>query len=281
MLATVSPLWGIAAASITAAAGIAGQAGVRLRESRDRRRDEYGRAFAAAMTWLEFPYRIARRVSDDDEVLGALVEAMHESQEEIYYHQGWLRTASPEIAARYQELVTRIKSGAEPHFAAAWGLTGNPSALLAGRFTVDTDAAVASFVAAVRRDLSYRQQLFGRDGAAPPLSDGYRVRLRQLALTNIGSAAVIALLVAAADALIKGDWHVPVIFGLIIAAAPTAWWVWRYRQRGSWLLLTAVEMVLLSTLTVFYGLVAGALAIAAFALALFARDLLLGDDRDQ
>jgi hypothetical protein len=97
VLAALSPLWGVTGAIITAAAGLVGQALVRLRDSRDRRRDEYGRAFAAAMAWLEFPYRIARRVSDDDDVRGALVDAMHKTQEEIYYHQGWLRTASPEI----------------------------------------------------------------------------------------------------------------------------------------------------------------------------------------
>jgi hypothetical protein len=163
VLAAVSPLWGIAAALIAAAAGLAGQALVQLHDSRDRRRSEYGRAFAAAMTWLEFPYRIARRVSDSADVRGALVESMHKAQEEIYYHQGWLRTTSPEISARYDALVATIKEQTRSHIADAWDSPGDPSASLAGRFPVATQPAVDAFIAAVRQDLSYWNRWTGRN----------------------------------------------------------------------------------------------------------------------
>lgn len=159
LVAAVSPVWGVAAALVTAAAGLIGQALVRLRESRDRRRDEYGRAYAAAMNWVEFPYRIARRVSDEPAVRAALVEMMHRAQQDIYFHQAWLRTTSPAICASFDALVSAIKEQTRPHITEAWAAPGDPAATLANRFDVDVSTASEAFIESVRRDVSYRRRL--------------------------------------------------------------------------------------------------------------------------
>lgn len=164
LLTADAPVWGVAAALITAAAGLIGQALVRLRESRDRRRDEYGRAYAAAMNWVEFPYRIARRVSDEPEVRAALVESMHRAQQDIYFHQGWLMTTSPAICKAYDALVVAIKEQTRPHINEAWGMPGDPVAALANRFDIDISAASDAYIESIRRDVSYWHRLLSGRG---------------------------------------------------------------------------------------------------------------------
>jgi hypothetical protein len=101
---TDAPPWAVYAALITAGLGLLGQAAIRVRDTRDRRRDEYSRAFAAAMRWTEFPYRIARRLSDDAAACSPIITAFHETQEKICFHENWLRSVSDDIAGRAQIL---------------------------------------------------------------------------------------------------------------------------------------------------------------------------------
>src|SRR5947209_2803991 len=101
-----APPWAVYAALIAAAAALVGQWFVRVKETRDRRRDEYSKAFAAAMQWLEFPYRIARRLSNESEDVSSIVEAMHELQQQIEFHSNWLRSVSEGIANAYGSLVS-------------------------------------------------------------------------------------------------------------------------------------------------------------------------------
>lgn len=161
-LAAVSPLWGIAAALIPAALALIGQALVRLKENRDRRRGEYGRAFAAALGWAELPYRVARRLSNEAEACRPLIEAFHQAQQEILYHRGWLQSISSDIGQTYDELVEGVKSQTAPHLAAAW--KGEPvpvDAMSIGPiYEVDIAAEQAAFITAVRRDLSLTERLF-------------------------------------------------------------------------------------------------------------------------
>jgi hypothetical protein len=115
-----APPWAVYAALITAAAVFVAQWLVRLKESRDRRRDEYSKAFAAAMQWVEFPYRIARRLSNEVDAVAPIVQAMHEAQEQIEFHSSWLRSVSDDIADAYAALVSAVKEASRPHIEAAW-----------------------------------------------------------------------------------------------------------------------------------------------------------------
>lgn len=156
-LTAAAPPWAVYAAVIAAATAIVVQWLVRLKEVRDRRRDEYSRAFAAAMLWIEFPYRIARRLSNDQAEIGPIVLAMHEAQQQIEFHSNWLRTVSEGIAEAYTYLVRAVKEGSRTHINAAWRRepASVPEGMIIGdAFTVDVGDEIKAFTREIRRDLS-------------------------------------------------------------------------------------------------------------------------------
>lgn len=160
--ASEAPPWAIYAALITASLGLLGQAGIRVKEARDRRRDEYSRAFAAAMQWTEFPYRIARRLSNDAAAVTPIVEAMHEAQQEICFHENWLRSVSDDIANAYSRLVRQVKARTEQHLHTAWKREPArvPDGMILGAlFPVDVKHEVDEFAKQIRRDLSLRRRI--------------------------------------------------------------------------------------------------------------------------
>jgi hypothetical protein len=155
--AASAPPWAVYAALITAGLALFGQAVSRIWEARDRRRDEYSRAFATAMEWTEFPYRIARRLSNDAEAVAPIVAAMHESQERICFHTNWLRAVSDDIETAYSSLVDAVKTKSAPHIQKAW--RQNPARvpegmILGDAFPVNVKAEVDEFAKQMRRDLS-------------------------------------------------------------------------------------------------------------------------------
>jgi hypothetical protein len=172
-LAAVSPLWGIAVALIGAAATLGAHAFVRLRESRDRRRTEYGNAFAAALGWAELPYRVARRLSNDPDACRPLIDALHDAQREILFHRGWLNTVSSEIAEAYDALVTAIKEQTAPHLQASWQrepTTPSAAAELGAVYAIDVSVEQQAFIDAVRRDLSFLERVRRRRRQGTPQS---------------------------------------------------------------------------------------------------------------
>jgi len=159
--ADTSP-WAIYAALIAAAVALLGQAASRVWNARDRRRDEYSRAFAAAMEWTEFPYRIARRLSNDAEAVVPIVAAMHEAQQQICFHENWLRSVSDNIATAYSDLLAEVKAKSEPHIHTAWKQPPAevPEGMILGNaFPVDVSAEVAELSKQIRRDLSLWRRL--------------------------------------------------------------------------------------------------------------------------
>ena len=146
------------AALITAGLGLLGQAAIRVKEARDRRRDEYSQAFAAAMRWTEFPYRIARRLSNQPGVCSPIIMAFHETQEEICFHENWLRSVSDDIADAYSSLVRAVKDRSRQHIESAWKQPPAqiPEGMILGdAFPVVVTAEVASFTRQIRRNLSW------------------------------------------------------------------------------------------------------------------------------
>jgi uncharacterized protein YhaN len=158
---TSAPPWAVYAALITAGLALLGQAAFRIWDARDRRRDEYSRAFATAMEWTEFPYRIARRLSNDAEAVGPIVAAMHQAQERISFHENWLRTVSDDIEKAYSGLVDAVKRKSAPHIHTAWNRDPArvPDGMILGDvFSVDIKAEVDEFAKQIKRDLSLRQR---------------------------------------------------------------------------------------------------------------------------
>jgi hypothetical protein len=152
-----APPWAVYAALIAAAGALVGQWFVRRKEALDRRRDEYSKAFAAAMLWLEFPYRIARRLSNGAAEVGPIVLAMHEAQQQIEFHSNWLRSVSEGIAEAYAHLIRAVKEGSREHIEDAW--RREPAVLpdgmiLGDLYAVDVTEEINAFAREIRRDLS-------------------------------------------------------------------------------------------------------------------------------
>ena len=147
-VSVMAPVWAVFAALIPAAGALIGQWFVRLKEARDRRRDEYSRAFAAAMLWLEFPYRIARRLSNDPAEVNPIVLAMHEAQQQIEFHSNWLGSVSDEIANAYGRLVRAVKQETRMHIEEAGGANPRPSQrgmILGDTFAIDVASEIEAF----------------------------------------------------------------------------------------------------------------------------------------
>jgi len=109
------------------------------------------------MEWTEFPYRIARRLSNDPEAVAPIVEAMHQAQERICFHENWLRTVSEDIEKAYSSLVDAVKAKSAPHIQAAWRRhpAKIPEGMMLGNiFAVDVGAEVDEFAEQISRDLS-------------------------------------------------------------------------------------------------------------------------------
>jgi hypothetical protein len=156
LVASASPLWGIAAALVALAGVVLAQALVGLRASRDRRRNEYSAAFAAALGWCELPYKVARRLSNDREDVAPIVDAFHKAQTDLFFHRMWLRSVSSDTASAYERLVDAIQSQTQPHNVRAWeSVPWDPaSGPLGALYGVDVEAQQAAFSEAVQRDLS-------------------------------------------------------------------------------------------------------------------------------
>ena len=94
----------------------------RASEAVNRRRDRYAQAFQTLVSWIELPYRVRRRTSDDAEALRALAEVGHDLQERMACHQAWIATEHPALAARYSETRAVVTRAVAPALAEAWTL---------------------------------------------------------------------------------------------------------------------------------------------------------------
>lgn len=106
--------WGAFVAGIVAL-GVA--VWTHLQGRRDRRRSTYSEAYRAALTWTELFYRVRRRKPEDPH---ELVPLFHQAQENISYHEGWLKTESPPLGRAYAEFVKEVKNETRPRIQEAW-----------------------------------------------------------------------------------------------------------------------------------------------------------------
>ena len=86
----------------------------------ERKRRASAEAIADALSWLELPFRIRRRTSDNPETLGALAERVHHLQERLLFHENWLRIEVPRAYPKYQKLVRGVKEVVSPFLEEAW-----------------------------------------------------------------------------------------------------------------------------------------------------------------
>lgn len=81
----------------------------RWAEATNRRRDHYAAAVEALVAWIEFPYRIRRRVSDSQEELSRLAGLGHDLQERLLRHATWISAEHAGLGDHYNTTLRRVK----------------------------------------------------------------------------------------------------------------------------------------------------------------------------
>lgn len=110
LIASTTPTW------MTVLVGIAGAAGAILvalmggiASGRARRREVHAAAMQTVIAWVELPYRIRRRTSNDAGDLAELRELMHDLQERLSYYQALLAAESPRLGKAFAATVDEVK----------------------------------------------------------------------------------------------------------------------------------------------------------------------------
>jgi hypothetical protein len=154
---TIAGFLGDAIVVLIAAGALLTFALSQLAATRDRQRQEYAKALQSAVKWTEVPYRIRRRDVTDSAAQARLVDAIHELQEDLAFHDAWLSVEAPEVAAAYKCLVEKVKSGAADHIKHAWAVDHSPSVPMniGACYSVDCESERALYVNAVRYHLRW------------------------------------------------------------------------------------------------------------------------------
>lgn len=116
----------VGAATIAGIAALASVLAATVRGPRERRRELYGRAFRDALAWQEGLYRVRRR-SNTAEHDRELIDRMHDLQERIEHHRGWIASESIPLSRSYCRFVAKVKDQTQPLMRTAWGDPGRPA----------------------------------------------------------------------------------------------------------------------------------------------------------
>jgi len=110
-------LWTLGAAFLTAVSSVAVAVTPRRLEAREQIRQRYAATTEVLASWIELPYRIARRTSDQPGTLQQLAETAHDLQERTANTQAWVAADSRTLGYLYVRVVTvvRDKSGTAAH----------------------------------------------------------------------------------------------------------------------------------------------------------------------
>lgn len=155
-------------ALLTAAIGAAATVSVaaitftlsRLAESAARRRDGYAAATRELVAWVEMPYRIRRRTSDEPEVLADLAARLHDGQEALAYRSSWIRSDSRWLAEIFDDVRGHIRCEHGPACGEAWRsppVTNPADMVLNGWGPTGLDAHVARFEQAATHRFGWRR----------------------------------------------------------------------------------------------------------------------------
>lgn len=109
----------LVAAGVTLLLALLRAFAVTITGRRDRQRGLYSEAYRAAMTWREMVYRVRRRGTDTSDER-QLVDAFHELQESIDFHEGWIASESLWMGRSYCRLVRAVKDKTSSQIQDAW-----------------------------------------------------------------------------------------------------------------------------------------------------------------
>ncbi|WP_139142618.1 hypothetical protein [Humibacillus sp. DSM 29435] len=86
----------------------------------ERVRDGYADSTAVLVAWGEFPYRVARRTSDEAEVCAALVGRGHDAQEGLACRHAWIVGESVVMSEFYSAITVQLRPQVADATQAAW-----------------------------------------------------------------------------------------------------------------------------------------------------------------
>jgi hypothetical protein len=91
-----------------------------LRAAATARREGYASAIRSLIARGEYPYRVRRRVSDDPDVLAALVSRGHDLQEQLAACRIWVISEHRALGDLFDKALADIDATAKPATADAW-----------------------------------------------------------------------------------------------------------------------------------------------------------------
>lgn len=103
-------------------AGIITSALGNLRAAATARREGYANAIRSLIARGEYPYRVRRRVSDNADVLAALVERGHDLQEQLAVCRTWVASEHRVLGGLFEEALATIDGNVGPAVKEAWEL---------------------------------------------------------------------------------------------------------------------------------------------------------------
>jgi hypothetical protein len=83
-------------------------------------RDGYADSTAVLVAWGEFPYRVARRTSDEPDVRAALVGRAHEAQEALACRRAWVVCESEVMGEVYSAITAQLRPQVAEATQTAW-----------------------------------------------------------------------------------------------------------------------------------------------------------------
>lgn len=115
----------------------------RASDAANRRRDRYAQAVSALVSWVEFPYRVRRRTSDDPTTLSALADRGHDLQEQLACHHAWISTEHAALADAYHNVRAQLDALVGPALHEAWcsAPVTSPAEMVLGPWGPGTQAA--------------------------------------------------------------------------------------------------------------------------------------------
>jgi hypothetical protein len=91
-----------------------------LRAAAVARREGYASAVRSLIARGEYPYRVRRRVSDEADVLAALVSRGHDLQEQLAACRTWVNSEHPFLGSLFDKALTDIDATVKQATADAW-----------------------------------------------------------------------------------------------------------------------------------------------------------------
>lgn len=139
------------------------------------RRKDFAEALAAVERYAELPYRVLRRQSSTPEVRGRIAEFIHEVQQDLLFHQSWMRIQAPRVAGVYDSLLRTTREEAGSAMTKAWGtvpITADENMPLKVDLSFPQMAEERiKYIEAVKYELEFPPRRWIRDHLIPWLAD--------------------------------------------------------------------------------------------------------------